>query len=203
MLSIEHIAVHRVVTTPRRARTAGIRGIAGRGTAAVSETRVTLNSTVTSPPCVSGAAGELSGEGARVNQVVRIGVTDGTTNCLMIGECSNWAIDVNGNKCRIDPAHNQSWMTGTNWTGTVPFPTPLTGRLAYNLTTIRYPPNSSYTQPGVSFNHGANNPLASAHEGGVHVLMCDGSVHFLSENIDLLLLKQLATRDDGNPAAVP
>ena len=35
--------------------------------------------------------------------------------------------------------------------------------------------------------------------GGVHGLLGDGSVRFLSENIDMLTLRRLATRDDGQP----
>jgi prepilin-type processing-associated H-X9-DG protein len=43
----------------------------------------------------------------------------------------------------------------------------------------------------------ANVPLMSAHSGGVNALFADGSVHFLSDNTDLLMLARLATRDDG------
>ncbi len=46
-------------------------------------------------------------------------------------------------------------------------------------------------------NQGANNPLNSMHTGGVQILLTDGAVRFLSENIDLETLKRLATRDDG------
>lgn len=34
----------------------------------------------------------------------------------------------------------------------------------------------------------------SHHEGGVHLLLCDGAVRFVSENIDLLTWRSLATR---------
>jgi prepilin-type processing-associated H-X9-DG protein len=44
---------------------------------------------------------------------------------------------------------------------------------------------------------GANVPLVSNHPGGVNALFGDGSVHFLSDATDLLVLGQLATRDDG------
>jgi hypothetical protein len=46
-------------------------------------------------------------------------------------------------------------------------------------------------------NLGANNPLMSYHTGGIQILLSDGAVRFLSENINLETLKQLATRDDG------
>jgi prepilin-type processing-associated H-X9-DG protein len=43
-----------------------------------------------------------------------------------------------------------------------------------------------------------NTPLASAHSGGVNVLRGDGSVTFIMNSIDLLVLQNLADRDDGN-----
>jgi len=50
---------------------------------------------------------------------------------------------------------------------------------------------------------GANVPLVSAHTGGVNVLLGDGSVRFLSDSIDLLMLARLATRDDGGVLNLP
>ncbi|MCA9114635.1 MAG: DUF1559 domain-containing protein, partial [Planctomycetaceae bacterium] len=43
-----------------------------------------------------------------------------------------------------------------------------------------------------------NAPFGSAHEGGCHMLMGDGSVHFLSENINLATWQNLANRRDNN-----
>jgi prepilin-type N-terminal cleavage/methylation domain-containing protein/prepilin-type processing-associated H-X9-DG protein len=43
----------------------------------------------------------------------------------------------------------------------------------------------------------ANVPLVSPHGGGVNVLVGDGSVRFLSDSTDLLMLARFATRDDG------
>jgi prepilin-type N-terminal cleavage/methylation domain-containing protein/prepilin-type processing-associated H-X9-DG protein len=37
----------------------------------------------------------------------------------------------------------------------------------------------------------------SRHEGGAHFVMCDGSVHFISENIDYLNYQRLGDRRDG------
>jgi prepilin-type N-terminal cleavage/methylation domain-containing protein len=41
----------------------------------------------------------------------------------------------------------------------------------------------------------------SRHTGGVHVVMGDGAVKFVSENIDLLNWQRLGARADGNPVA--
>lgn len=145
--------------------------------------------------------GQISADGILVaNKSVRMSeITDGTSNVIIVGEASNYIKDKDGNRQRIDGSFPSSWITGTSATGTPPdyqgfapnLPPP-----SYNITTIRYVPNSSYSQPGIRYNHGPNNPLASAHEGGTQILLADGAVRFLSENINLLTFKQLAARDD-------
>jgi prepilin-type N-terminal cleavage/methylation domain-containing protein/prepilin-type processing-associated H-X9-DG protein len=48
-------------------------------------------------------------------------------------------------------------------------------------------------------NCGPNDELFSFHPGGINVVMCDGSVHFLSEQIDPVTLRYLVTRDEAIP----
>jgi hypothetical protein len=72
----------------------------------------------------------------------------------------------------------------------------------YNITTVRYPPNlkrvlGATPHPGCSEDHGINNPLQSAHPGGLQVAMTDGAVQFISLDTDLAVLLRLAIRDDG------
>jgi prepilin-type N-terminal cleavage/methylation domain-containing protein/prepilin-type processing-associated H-X9-DG protein len=79
---------------------------------------------------------------------------------------------------------------------------------AQHFTTIRYRPNQktwvkNVPNTGVySASHswkceGSNVPLTSEHSGGVNTLAADGSVKFLRDQIDLLILARYATRDDG------
>src|SRR5207244_457625 len=79
---------------------------------------------------------------------------------------------------------------------------------AQHFTTIRYRPNQKEwvkTTPNTgvfSASHswkceGANVPLVSNHTGGVNVLNADGSVRFLRDNVDIIMLARYATRDDG------
>jgi prepilin-type N-terminal cleavage/methylation domain-containing protein/prepilin-type processing-associated H-X9-DG protein len=49
----------------------------------------------------------------------------------------------------------------------------------------------------------ANVPLVSPHPGGVNVLVGDGSVRFLTDSTDLLMLARFATRDDGQVVTLP
>jgi prepilin-type processing-associated H-X9-DG protein len=96
------------------------------------------------------------------------------------------------------------WLAGTRAVGTPP-DYRLQGMAAdalrpssWNITTIRYSPNvSDYDLPGIDDDRGANNPLASPHPGGVNVLLLDGAVTMLHDDVELRVFKQLATRDDG------
>tara|TARA_R110002111_G_scaffold1157_1_gene8160 strand:+ start:19467 stop:20528 length:1062 start_codon:yes stop_codon:yes gene_type:complete len=151
---------------------------------------------------ISPPDGILSADGVLIsNSNVKVrDIIDGTSNTVVVGEASNFVFDDNGKKQHVGGAFPYSWITGTPAVGTPPNyePNNLSYPAAsYNITTIRYSPNSSYDQPGVRNNHGPNNPLSSAHEGGVMVLLADGSARFVSENINLTTLKQLAVRDDG------
>jgi prepilin-type processing-associated H-X9-DG protein len=143
--------------------------------------------------------GQISGGGSLVpNRAIRLrDVFDGLSNTLVVGECSDRVADLKGVRQRVDGAFPRGWPTGTNAKGTPPNYQAKNPPPAYNLTTIRYPPNpNNYSQPGIYVDHGANNPLTSAHDAGVNSLYLDGSVRFLADNIDLLTLKSMATRDD-------
>ncbi len=125
--------------------------------------------------------------------------TDGTTNTIIVGEISGWGLDPVGTRLQINgflgfQAGSLSNVAVEDW----PASAGLFNRVL-NLTTIQYPPNSnrSTANPGVNQNIGSNNPLLSEHTGGTQAVRADGSVHFMSQNIDLLILRLVATRDDG------
>ena len=150
--------------------------------------------------------GEISGGGALIpNRAVRLDeVTDGQSKTIVIGESSGTLHSRDEGDHRIDGAFPMGWLAGTTALGTPPdyryqvFKGPVSRPPSWNITTIRYPPNvTDYNHPGIFDDHGANNPLASAHPGGVYVLYLDGAVAMLHDDIELRTFKQLATRDDG------
>ena len=68
-------------------------------------------------------------------------------------------------------------------------------------------PNAN-TCGGTGFTGGMTNmamqvPPNSRHEGGVHVMMGDGSVHFCSENVDLNVWRAIGTRKGAEVVALP
>jgi hypothetical protein len=80
---------------------------------------------------------------------------------------------------------------------------------AFNVTTVRYKPDLKTVigsggrgAPGCAEILGHNNPLQSAHPGGVLVTLVDGSVHFISGTTDLGVLLRMAIRDDGQNVRV-
>ncbi|QDT65877.1 putative major pilin subunit [Calycomorphotria hydatis] len=151
--------------------------------------------------------GEINGDGVLVvNKEIRIrDITDGTSNCLAVGECSTFQEESDGTQHRVDGAYLYSWTEGTKgggvansfaWVGFAPPGS--TAPPVYNLTTIDYSPNTqTWPLDGVGEARGPNNPLTSQHTGGVNCVLADGSVRFITENIDLNLLKRLALRNDG------
>lgn len=119
---------------------------------------------------------------------------DGTSNTIMVGEQSGvvgttdrrngyyggWAgaryLTVPNSSC----SGADLWQIGTSCTRYV----------------INYKTASS---AGADTAYRNNLPLTSFHTGGIHAMMGDGSVRFVSENIDMNTLKLLSMRNDGVP----
>ncbi len=81
-----------------------------------------------------------------------------------------------------------SGMRGAKW---------MNGHYGDTLYNHYYSPNSPTSDCGnASHNYGLTS-ARSRHEGGVHVLLCDGSTRFVSENISLGTWTGLSTRNGG------
>ncbi len=102
-------------------------------------------------------------------------IVDGTSTTILVMEDHHWS---NG------PA-TPSQVAGTvGWAG--PMQVASTAHLI----------NQKYGYPDGNQCHG----ISSTHVGGAHVLMADGSVRFLSENMSVIVLQAISTRAGGDVA---
>ena len=129
-------------------------------------------------------------------------ITDGTTNTIILSEQSDFLFtNANGSTQQIDARSdgNAGFCIGeTDFDG---FDTSReNSRRRTNLTTVRQALNTKNFDSliGAEGNVGANRPLQSAHTGLVLAAMSDGSVQSLSDSLELIVLFNLADKDDGN-----
>tara|TARA_R110002095_G_scaffold99188_5_gene87251 strand:+ start:1082 stop:2152 length:1071 start_codon:yes stop_codon:yes gene_type:complete len=125
--------------------------------------------------------------------------TDGTSNTIIVAEQSGRVNGLDKSANALGAFHgiaNSPWNAGT----TFPFTATAPGTYPSGITTVRYPPNayrgSSPPTPAAS-NYSFNTVLNSMHVGGIHVLLADGAVRFVSDNVDFTTLTQLSSKDDG------
>ncbi len=157
--------------------------------------------------CVSNSSnGVACANGVLIpNAVVKLDeVRDGTTFTIMVGEQSTWLRNSSGTLVEgrgSGAVSGGAWMgsnvagvpgasNGAGWTSN--------GAPHYNLTTLRYVIGNMTESTGTGGNHttGANTSLRAAHRGGAFVLRVDGGTKFLSDGLDMSILRLLAVRDD-------
>lgn len=109
-------------------------------------------------------------------------LTDGSTNTILMGETRP--------KCST---HQQNGWFHSNalWCNTA---------AGLNAPTCTGEPNTggACSQPGGGA-WGTAQGFKSLHVGGCHVLLGDGSIRFLSQNLDFVTLQKLGDRRDGQP----
>jgi len=120
--------------------------------------------------------------------------TDGLSNVMIVGEQSG---AVAGWDKRAN--HAGAWSGFGNQYKAPSQTGPPLAPTVTGLTTIRYRINLSTLSgvPGADQEYDANTALNSYHAGGILALLADGSVQFVSENINQDTLLNLATKDDG------
>lgn len=129
------------------------------------------------------------------NQCIPIAfVTDGTANTVMVAEQSGLVANVN---------RTSNYLGG--WYGTR-HPRPLDSAAGCadlwqtGTSCVRFAPNSDIVQTGATEAMHRNNTVwNSEHPGGINVVLVDGSVKFLGDDINFENLKRLACRNDGEP----
>lgn len=136
-----------------------------------------------------GSTGAANGKLIGIQDIV-----DGTSRTMVVSEQSDWCIDAEGQQrdCRSDCG--AGFPMGYSYSDA--------NERHYNLTCVLHPLGStSYELLGVKETAegdcGPNRPINSAHRSGCNAAMADGSVQFLSNVMDIQVVKNYANRDDG------
>jgi prepilin-type N-terminal cleavage/methylation domain-containing protein len=130
--------------------------------------------------------------------------TDGTSSTIIVAEQSG---QVNGAEIS---ANRQGGWTGfiNGKTSEFDVATMAVGTAARTdmyiggVTTVVHRPNWYWASgaPGpYNYSGGNNTMINSFHRGGIHVLMTDAAVRFMSETISLTTLQRLSVKDDEQP----
>jgi prepilin-type N-terminal cleavage/methylation domain-containing protein len=138
-------------------------------------------------PCANNGGRAHFGNGMFYrNSSTRMGdITDGTTNVYMIGEsCYGFYADMNNERLSWASAQRVNTSTDQLDTVTCAAARPINDKSATN-------PQDHWRFIGSTF--------GSKHTGGCHFVLADGSVNFVSENIDINVYRQRGIRNDGLP----
>lgn len=130
------------------------------------------------------------------NEVTRLrDVTDGASNTMIVAEQSGTV----GNSDFRSGYHGGWSSLQSVPAGRFLVPQFVTGDLPYGsgTTTIRQQINSKTAGLGAGSSYYSNTIINSFHVGGIHALLADGSVRFLSENLNFATLTNLACKNDG------
>ena len=144
-------------------------------------------------------------------------VTDGTSNTILCAEDAGRAHPNAGlfgslsSRPSPIPAEGPAWSGGLSggrrmyaWADPdaaangVSGPSNSTGSRVLTINNNKTPLGGPASCKWTVNNCGPNDEIYSFHVGGAHAAMGDGSVRFLSENIDTLLIKRLVGSQDGN-----
>ncbi len=129
------------------------------------------------------------------NEVARMrDATDGLSNTIIVADQSG-----------LVAGRNRTSNYYGGWMGTR-HPRPVSaGGAALDLwqtgtTCVRFAPNSQIVQTGATEAMYRNNTVINSfHPGGINVANADGSVEFISNSIDFLVLKMMCCKYDGQP----
>ena len=109
-------------------------------------------------------------------------VTDGLSHTMIVAECSGRGWREGGGGVVVKKEPDGAWASSSN-----------TGR-------VKLQPNAYSSESAINPSPETNwqeAEMFSDHPGGVNILMCDTSVHFLSEETTPRVYFALATRDGG------
>lgn len=128
-------------------------------------------------------------------------ITDGTSNTIIISEQSAM-VNINGTPVNRTSNYYGGWSGyAGGWANDLNVGRPHWGA---GTTCIRYQINLGKSQsvasgaiPGADNTWDFNTIVNSYHPGGIHIGLADGSVRFVSENLNFTTFQRLASMNDG------
>ncbi len=142
----------------------------------ISVRRVPMDNNPTTSPLLAGMMPQLSNHSFR-------DLTDGTSSTAMFGEIAGFPRRYNRGRDVGDNSPVMGHMGG--WTRILPIKSNSAGDVLYGGNCL------------VNCTNFASTNLYSFHTGGAHVALADGSVRFISENIDMATFFRLLAVADG------
>jgi prepilin-type N-terminal cleavage/methylation domain-containing protein len=128
-------------------------------------------------------AGFSTSDPATPQAVKLVGITDGSSNTIMVFE-SAWT------GLELSPGSLRAWQRGCNWDNDCTSQRNVTNA----MNTVRYNGGGNYNDISMGSNH----------TGGCNVAFGDGTVRFLSRNVDLnTVLLPLASRNGNESVSLP
>jgi prepilin-type processing-associated H-X9-DG protein len=152
--------------------------------------------------------GALTGSGTWGRGIEMREILDGTSTSLVVGEQSDWGVDVVTNtKSDIRTSRFRSGWFGVRCSGSSSrnnWPGCNDARMG-GVTTVRFALNFKDTTIGnpMSAFNSTTLPIQSAHPGGVNLAFADGHVQFVYEAINITTFKDMCDRIDGNTVTLP
>jgi prepilin-type N-terminal cleavage/methylation domain-containing protein/prepilin-type processing-associated H-X9-DG protein len=131
---------------------------------------------------------------------------DGTSSTMVAAETADWYWSGTTTRLRVDGSqpNGSSTAPGGWYIGTNELSNRIDQNVHYNITLIANSVGSNgkttaTAATGINSTtaRGRSNPLLSAHPNGAQVAFMDGHVQLLTRQTDIVILKRLATRDDG------
>lgn len=128
---------------------------------------------------------------------------DGTSNTIIIAEQSA-EVNIDGTQINVTSNYYGGWSGQAGGQSTDRVGRPHWGA---GTTCLRYPINHGFGKqsvprgsiPGADRSWDFNTIINSYHTGGIQVGLGDGSVRFISENLDYGTLQRLCSMNDGDP----
>jgi len=142
----------------------------------ISVRRVPMDNNATTSPLLPGMMPQLSNHSFR-------DLTDGTSNTIMFGEVAGFPRRYNRAQDVGDNSPVMGHMGG--WTRILPIKSNPAGNVFYGGNCL------------VNCTNFASTNLYSFHTGGAQAALADGSVRFISENIDMTTFFRLMAIADG------